>query len=62
MAIWMLDALAKGAGIVELEPYFYLFDWPEDGKLSQSRPIPSGEKTGDARPTLTEIFKDITGN
>jgi len=61
MAIWILDALSKGAGMVELEPYFYLFDWPKGKNLPQSRAIPQGEKTGDARDTLGQIFEGVSG-
>jgi hypothetical protein len=62
MAIWILDALQKGATIVELEPYFYLFAWPQEGILHESRPAPDGQAMGDARDTLTQILHDVTGS
>jgi hypothetical protein len=61
MALWILDALNKGAGMVELEPYFYLFDWPKAHGVSQSRDIPAGEKAGDPRDTFRIIFADVLG-
>lgn len=62
MAIWILDALEKGAGIVELEPYFYLFAWPKDPILKQSKPITSGRNVGEARDELIELMRKVVGN
>jgi hypothetical protein len=62
MAVWTLDALQKGAGIVELEPYFYIFAWPQDATLRQSRPIPTGRNVGEARDELREIMRNVVGN
>jgi hypothetical protein len=61
MAIWILDALQKRAGMVELEPYFYFFYWPKDIALPQSRPILPGKKIGDPRDTLTKVLRDVVG-
>jgi hypothetical protein len=62
MAIWVLDALSKGAAIVEFEPYFYFFDWPSDARVPQSLPIPGGKSVGDARNSFQELFQDVMGH
>jgi hypothetical protein len=59
MAIWLLDGFAKGASIIEFEPYFYLFAWPPSSRIPQSPPIPVGKHVGDARETLDVIFATI---
>jgi hypothetical protein len=62
IAVWILEAIEKGAGMVEVEPYFYLFDWPTGTAVPQSKSIPSGEEIGDARDTFKEIFREVAGH
>ena len=61
VTIWILDALSKGATMVEVEPYYYFLDWPADSRVPQSPPIPPGKSVGDARDSLRKIFRDVTG-
>ena len=57
--IWTLDGFAKGASIVEYEPYFYLFAWPPSSGLTQSLPLANGQHLGDARIALDVLFSNL---
>jgi hypothetical protein len=59
MAIWTLDGFAKGASIVEFEPYFYLFAWPPSSGITQSLPLADGQHMGDARIALAVLFSNL---
>jgi hypothetical protein len=59
MVIWTLDGLAKGAAIIEFEPYFYLFAWPPSSGLTQSLPLAKGQHIGDARIALDILFSNL---
>jgi hypothetical protein len=59
MAIWTLDGFAKGASIVEFEPYFYFFSWPPSSNIPQSIPIQNGQTMGGARETLELLFLNL---
>jgi hypothetical protein len=59
MVIWTLDGFAKGASIVEFEPYFYLFAWPPSSGLAQSLPLANGQHMGDARRALEMLFSNL---
>jgi hypothetical protein len=59
MAIWTLDGLAKGASIVEFEPYFYFFAWPPSAGVSQSLPLTSDQHLGDPRLALKVLFSNL---
>jgi hypothetical protein len=59
IAIWTLDSFAKGAALVEFEPYFYFFAWPPSSTIPQSVEIPNGNRIGDPRRTLDLLFEQI---
>lgn len=59
IAIWTLDSFAKGAAIVEFEPYFYFFAWPPSSVVPQSVEIPNGKQIGDPRGNLDVLFEQI---
>lgn len=59
MVTWTLDGFAKGASIIEFEPYFYWFAWPPSPRLTQSVPLASGQHLGDARLALELLFTDL---
>ena len=59
VAIWVLDGFAKGASIVELEPYFYFFAWPPSSGILQSLPLAGGQRLGDARDALGVLFSNL---
>jgi hypothetical protein len=59
IAIWTLDSFAKGAAMVEFEPYFYFFAWPPSSAVPQSVEIPNGKQIGDPRRNLDVLFEQI---
>ena len=59
IAIWTLDSFAKGATMVEFEPYFYFFAWPPSSVIPQSVAIPNGRQIGDPRRNLDVLFEQI---
>jgi hypothetical protein len=59
MAIWTLDGFAKGASIIEFEPYFYLFAWPPSSGVTQSLPLADGQHMGDPRIALAVLFSNL---
>jgi hypothetical protein len=59
IAIWTLDGFAKGASIVEFEPYFYFFAWPPSSAITQSLPLTNRQHIGDARITLDVLFSNL---
>jgi hypothetical protein len=60
IVIWALDGFAKGASILEFEPYFYFFAWPPSAfGVSQSLPLSNGQHIGDARATLELLFSHL---
>jgi hypothetical protein len=59
MVIWTLNAFAKGASIVEFEPYFYFFAWPPSSIITQSLPLTKGQHIGDPRIALDVLFSNL---
>jgi len=59
IAVWTLDAFAKGASIVEFEPYYFFFKWPADQGTPQSLPISDMHQVGNARPSLSILFSNL---
>jgi hypothetical protein len=59
IVIWTLDGFAKGATLLEYEPYFYFFAWPPAKGSTQSVPLNDNQRTGDPREALELLISAL---